>query len=283
MKKIKLTKVIANALVVASVLMLNPIGANAEWKHNLAGWWYAEGDSWATGWSEIDGKWYHFNSRGYMEHDKTIDGYYLDSSGAWKEVMTTSENLKFDKSTGTIVGYSGVNKVVNIPSEIDGVSVTSIGSGAFSTDNSAAKIENITIPNSVTSIGESAFEWDSNLKTISIPESVKKIEKATFNGCIKLTSVTMPNGLTSIGQGAFSSCGNLTNIIIPDNVTYIDNVAFAGCHSLRSIDIPKSVKRIGGGAFQNCDKLTSMNIHSSTVIGQYVFDGTPNVKITVLN
>ncbi|OOM60702.1 leucine-rich repeat domain-containing protein [Clostridium beijerinckii] len=87
----------------------------------------------------------------------------------------------------------------------------------------------------------------------------------------------MPNGLTSIGQGAFSGCGNLTNIIIPDNV------AFAGCHSLRSIDIPKSVKRIEGGAFENCDKLTSMNIHSSTVIGQYVFDGTPNVKITIVN
>lgn len=30
MKKLKLTKVIASALVVASVLMLNPIGANAE-------------------------------------------------------------------------------------------------------------------------------------------------------------------------------------------------------------------------------------------------------------
>ncbi|MZK51697.1 leucine-rich repeat domain-containing protein [Clostridium beijerinckii] len=283
MKSLKLTKVIASALVVASVLMLNPIGANAEWKHNLAGWWYAQGDSWATGWSEIDGKWYHFNSRGYMEHDKTIDGYYLDSSGAWKEVMTTSENLKFDKSTGTIVGYSGVNTVVNIPSEIDGVSVTSIGIGAFSTDNSSAKIESITIPNSVTSIGESAFEWDSNLKAISIPESVKEIGKATFNGCNQLTSVTMPNGLTSIGQGAFSGCVSLTNIKIPDNVIDIGEVAFKGCQNLRSVDIPKSVQVVGWGAFQSCDKLTSINIHRSTFIVKHVFDGSPNVKITIVN
>ena len=34
MKKLKLTKVIASTLVVASVLALNPIGASAEWKQN---------------------------------------------------------------------------------------------------------------------------------------------------------------------------------------------------------------------------------------------------------
>ena len=56
MKKLKLTKVIASTLVVISVLALNPIGANAEWKRDHTGWWYTEGNSWATGWRLIDSK-----------------------------------------------------------------------------------------------------------------------------------------------------------------------------------------------------------------------------------
>jgi len=83
MKKLKLTKVIASALVVASVLALNPIGASASWKQNSTGWWYTEGSSWATGWRLINKNWYYFYSDGYMAHDTTIDGYYLNGSGAW--------------------------------------------------------------------------------------------------------------------------------------------------------------------------------------------------------
>jgi glucan-binding YG repeat protein len=83
MKKIKLTKVIASSLIVASILALNPMGANAEWKQNSTGWWYADESSWATGWRLLDGNWYYFNSDGYMAHDTTVDGYKLGSSGAW--------------------------------------------------------------------------------------------------------------------------------------------------------------------------------------------------------
>lgn len=87
MKKSKLTRVIASLLMTASVLALNPIGARAEWrediKDNYIAWWYSEGDSYATGWREIDGKWYYFDTDGYMVKDKVIDGYYIDKNGNW--------------------------------------------------------------------------------------------------------------------------------------------------------------------------------------------------------
>ena len=79
MKKLKLTKVIASSLAVASVLALNPIGASAEWKQNSAGYWYTSGNSYYTGWKLIDKNWYYFYSDGYMAKDTTIDGYYLNS------------------------------------------------------------------------------------------------------------------------------------------------------------------------------------------------------------
>lgn len=82
MRKIKLTKIVASMLVAASAIALNPIGASAEWRQNDTGCWYTEGNSWATGWRNIDGKWYYFDSNGYMVKNTTIEGYTLGADGA---------------------------------------------------------------------------------------------------------------------------------------------------------------------------------------------------------
>lgn len=82
MIKIKLSKIIASALIAVSVFALNPTGANAAWKKDSTGWWYTEGNSWATGWRVIGGKSYYFESDGYMVtqfkrfYDDTY--YYFD-------------------------------------------------------------------------------------------------------------------------------------------------------------------------------------------------------------
>jgi len=91
MKKFNLTKLIVGSLVVTSLIALNPIGANAEWKSNSKGWWYTEGNSYATGWKVIRGNWYYFYSDGYMAKDITIGGYYLNSSGAWTSEVPISK------------------------------------------------------------------------------------------------------------------------------------------------------------------------------------------------
>ncbi|AGF57242.1 hypothetical protein B0P06_004465 [Clostridium saccharoperbutylacetonicum] len=85
MKKMKLTKIIASLLVVATMLTIYPIGASAEWKHDSNGWWNSEGSSWSVGWKQIDGKWYYFGQDGYMVHDATVDGYKIGSDGVWIE------------------------------------------------------------------------------------------------------------------------------------------------------------------------------------------------------
>lgn len=82
----KLSKLIVSSLLATSLLALSPIAANAEWKEDSTGWWYTEeNSSYATGWRLIDRNWYYFYSDGYMAHDTSIDGYYLNSSGAWTD------------------------------------------------------------------------------------------------------------------------------------------------------------------------------------------------------
>ena len=61
-------KLLASFITVLSLIAINPVCANAEWKSNTTGWWYTEGNSQATGWRNINGNWYYFYSDGYIKY-----------------------------------------------------------------------------------------------------------------------------------------------------------------------------------------------------------------------
>ena len=142
-------------------------------------------------------------------------------------------------------------------------------------------LKSITIGSSVTTIkgdgvhdSRQSFFSDSQLTSITIPDSVTSIDRYAFSGCSSLTSITIPDSVTYIGDYAFSGCSSLTSITIPDSVTYIDDKAFYGCSNLTSITIPDSVTSIGDYAFEGCSNLTSITIPDSvTSIGDYAFEG----------
>ncbi|NSB14089.1 leucine-rich repeat domain-containing protein [Clostridium beijerinckii] len=281
MKSLRLIKVIASSLFVASVLALNPIGASAAWKSDPRGWWYTEGSSWAIGWRLINSKWYYFDSKGYMAKDTTIDGYYLNDSGAWTE-LTTSGNFKFDKSTGTIVEYTGSDSSVVIPNKIDGTEVKRI---RFTSTSTCKNLTSITIPDSTTGIESIVCMNCSNLTHVDIPSSVKRIDPFAFSGCSNLKNITIPDGVTSINTASFSGCSSLKSLTIPNSVKNINTKAFAGCSGLESITIPNSVTSMGNDVFQKCINLKSITIPDSvTNIGCGAFgDCSSLTSITIPN
>ena len=225
--------------------------------------------------------------------------------------------IYFDKSTGTITDcYVSVTSVT-IPSEIDGVEVTSIG---YRTFFGCSSLTSITIPSSVTSIDSDAFSGCSGLTSITIPSGVTSVGHAAFSGCSGLTSITIPSSVTSIGAYVFYGCSSLTSInvdnsnlnytsidgvlydknivtiigypggkigevIIPESVTIIGDYAFSGCSGITSVTIPSSVTSIGDFAFAGCSSLTSITIPSSaTSIGAYAFAGCSSItSITIPN
>lgn len=162
---------------------------------------------------------------------------------------------------------------IDIPSAIDGKSVTSIGNNAF---YSCKNLVNVTIPDSITSIGNNAFEYCASLKSVLIPGSVTSIGNAAFNRCESLMNIEViknnsnyfsqdgvlfdknktkliqypignkriaydiPNGVKSFGDCAFDSCSTLKNITIPDSVTSIGWGVFSGSESLTNIDVSEN-------------------------------------------
>ena len=168
----------------------------------------------------------------------------------------TVEITKFVSSSSTDI---------ELPSVIDGKSVTSIGGRAFNAyDIEACKnLTSIIIPDNVTSIGYDAFSGCTGLTSVIIPNSVTSIGEDAFLNCTSLTSITIPDSVTSIGGYAFFGCTGLTSVIIPDSVTSIGGLAFYGCTSLTDVTIPANVTSIGGGAFGGCTSLTEIIVDSN--------------------
>lgn len=174
-------------------------------------------------------------------------------------VAAATNTFYFDETTGTITKYVESDTVVVIPSKINGVTVETIGHGAF--ERSA--VTSVTIPDSVTAILDRAFANCFQLTNISIPNSVTSIGFSAFEHCTSLKSITLPSSLRNISMFLFHNCSQLTTIHIPDSVLSIQDYAFGNCTRLETIRIPVSVTSIGNCAFDVCPSLMTVTYPGS--------------------
>ena len=142
-----------------------------------------------------------------------------------------------DDYTCTITKYNGHAANVTIPSTIYGYKVCKIGYGSFRDSNN-------------------------NIRSVTIPNSVKRIDSYAFENCYSLNSVTFSSGLKTISNGAFSNT-NLKNVTIPNSVTEIYDCAFSGCENLSSLTLSNQLEELGCYCFENCKNLTGVTIPNS--------------------
>jgi len=117
-------------------------------------------------------------------------------------------------NTITITGYTGSGGAVTIPSTINGYPVTSIGEIAF---QSNTNLTSVTIPNSVTNIGDRAFFFCTNMTSVTILNSVTSIGEEAFSWCFSLTSVYFQGNAPSVSNDGtvFSGDNNVTVYYMP--------------------------------------------------------------------
>jgi hypothetical protein len=136
------------------------------------------------------------------------DAYSTNADGS---IYTYSTNAD---GSANIVAYAGPPWVVTIPTNINGLTVTTIGLDAF---NNLTNLTSVTIPDSVITIGINAFSECYGLTNVAIGNSVTSIGHFAFGSCFSLTSVTIPGSVTSIGVVAFGSCFSLTSVYFQGN------------------------------------------------------------------
>ncbi len=217
-----------------------------------------------------------------------------------------------DDGTVCITGFNASAWHLDIPSEIDGRTVTKIGDWAFENNG----LGEITIPDTIIEIGAFAFSGCS-LSNVVIPNSVVKIGGGAFMDN-RLISITTPGCLIDVLKrdkypyltdliitlGAedyyyedsvlfsndkskliwyFASKTNDT-YTVPSEVVEISEYSFMYSESLKKIEMPNSVVTIGEGAFLHCSGLTDITIPSGvTVIEDDTFSSCENLSNVVLH
>ena len=116
-------------------------------------------------------------------------------------------------------------------------------------------IEECAVDSSTKFILDNAFEGCNALKSVFLPETVKRMGNGIFSGCEKLQRVNIPGGIAKIGENMFFGCKSLKNITIPESVVVIGGGAFEGCQDLESFSFPDNVVKIGIRAFFGCKAL----------------------------
>ncbi len=124
---------------------------------------------------------------------------------------------------------------------------------------------NVDIPEGYTEIGEESFE-SSDLQSICLPSTLKKIGDNAFQFCHKLKKVDFSKctSLLEIGDNAFYFCDKIIEIELPDSVTVIGDKVFGACEKLQKIVMPSSLEILGDEVFEDCDSLEEVDMSKVT-------------------
>ena len=196
-------------------------------------------------------------------------------------------NYDVEDGEAVITSVGGDPENVIIPETLDGYKVTAIGEYAFYYSN----IKTVTLPDSVREIREAAF-GSCGLEILNIGAGLQQIGNEAFSGCSKLSAINV-----SVNNPYFSSdaAGVLYNkdktqllrvpsavegrLTVAATVEEIGEEAVSYCGKLLDIILPAGLKTIGDHAFMGNGFLTQMAIPASvTSIGQGAFSGCRNLK-----
>lgn len=209
-------------------------------------------------------------------------GYYNENSSVKDAIISNIDwtKLELDK-----VEDSEGEEIVSATDIEQGISYVEVKEGIKELGDKLfmefSNLKEITLPNTLTTIGSQVFYKDESLSEITIPDSVTSIGKYTFRNCTNLSTATLSKNLTEISDGLFMDSGlekikynNSDNEnVLSSNIKKIGAEAFRGT-KLESIYIPDGVETIEDRAFENCKDLTDVTISSSvTSIGENVFAG----------
>lgn len=153
---------------------------------------------------------------------------FLFGTASYQGGTSTKQNFS---SSGTTTYY--------IPAALTEVEITGgkIWYGSFSGCNGLESIR-FSTSGEITEIGAKAFMGCSGLKSMKLPEGVKKLGEYSFSGCTGLEMISGQESLEVIGSYAFQNCSSMKSISLPETVTTVNSAVFSGCSSLESMILP---------------------------------------------
>ncbi len=229
-------------------------------------------------------------------------------------LMGYSEGLEYkvnekNPSTCTVTGIGTcTDKVVKIPTAIDGKMVTGVASGAFSVSQnesqpmprraSRSSAPRNTASTDFSNIGgyfqpivgtdtDTSIKTDAEIEVLSaiegvvFPFTVREIGEEAFLGCENLEAITTTQALQSIGKDAFKDTAYYNNEENWENhALYIQNYLITVDSSYTGeFTVKSGTTIIADQAFYQCVNITGVNMAETvTYTGNFTFYGCANLK-----
>ena len=125
-------------------------------------------------------------------------------------------------------------------------------------------------------IFKTAFAYNTEIKNVTIPNSIKYLGEGAFYGCTSLESV-VADGIVSVGSQAFGNCSKLANVSMNGNFELLDNSVFENCTSLETITLP-NISYIPYNMFNGCTSLVTVNTPNVTSVWYGAFSNCINLE-----
>jgi hypothetical protein len=140
---------------------------------------------------------------------------------------------------------------------------------------------NIDIPSvspdgdTVISVGLEAFKDNTNITSVSIPNSITSIDATAFAGCTNITAITVDSSNTAykVENSILYTKDGKTLVLCPAKLSFTNG----------SFSVPSTVVNIGAYAFYKNTSITTMTHSSSSIlktIGNYAFYECSNLTTT---
>lgn len=153
-----------------------------------------------------------------------------------------------------------------------------IASGVFS---NCSNLKSVTIPQSITILPDSLFYQCTSLQSANIPAATRKIGSQCFMGCYQLRQITIPEGVETLGSNCFCNTG-LTQITIPASVKTTNYGVLSACTALQTISFANGTQKIPYNTLMNCYAREIQIPSSVREIESGIFSNMENLeKITV--
>ncbi len=117
--------------------------------------------------------------------------------------------------------------------------------------------KNVVIPEEilgkkVTEIGDYAFEDCTVIRSVKIPDTVRRIGHGAFRGCDSLEKLVIPASVTEFGTTTFSSCDKLAQVELYAQAKLLPMTMFRDCSKLSTVIIDMPLAKIDSSAFYKC-------------------------------
>lgn len=155
------------------------------------------------------------------------------------EYISYQDDMYVNTRDASILRYEGIAEEFEVPAHI-----RKIGANAFEWSD----LKRVTIPDSVTSIGPRAFCRCKRLQEVRLPSAMTKIPDKMFQYCRSLKDISLPEHISVIGARAFQKTNVTPSVLSQAEIREIQDFAFFDV-GWEQFELPKTIRKVGVGAF----------------------------------